>query len=64
MRKKPSFKMLGLTFSSKLDLGPCIISIVRTGSKKIGALVHSMKFLFPEVALYLYKSTKYPCMEY
>ena len=31
---------------------------------KIGALIHSMKFLSPEVALYLYKSTKRPCMEY
>ena len=31
---------------------------------KIGALIHSMKFLFPEVALYLYKSTICPCMKY
>ena len=28
------------------------------------ALVRSMKFLSPEVALYLYKSTIHPCMEY
>ena len=27
-------------------------------------LIHSMKFLFAEVALYLYKSTIRPCMEY
>ena len=33
------------------------ISIVKTASKKIGALIHFMKFLSPEVALYLYKST-------
>ena len=32
-----SFKMLGLTFSSKLDWGSCIISIAKTASKKIGA---------------------------
>ena len=32
-------------------------------SKKIGALIHSMKFLSPEVALYLYKSTIWPCMK-
>ena len=31
---------------------------------KIAALISSMKFLSPEVALYLYKSTICPCMEY
>ena len=62
--KKSSFKMLGLTFFSKLDWGSYIISIAKTASKKIGALICSMKFLSPEVALYLYKSTIRPCMEY
>ena len=56
--------MLGLTFSCKLDWGSYIISIARTASKKIGALIRSVKFLSPEVALYLYKSTIRPCMEY
>ena len=56
--------MLGLTFSSKLDWDSYIISIAKTASKKIGALIRSMKFLSPEVALYLYKSTIRPCMEY
>ena len=56
--------MLGLSFSSKLDWGSCIISIAKSSSKKIGALIHSMKFLSSEVALYLYKSTIPPCMEY
>ena len=56
--------MLRLTFSSKLDWGSYIISIAKTASKKIGALIRSMKFLSPEVALYLYKSTICPCMEY
>ena len=59
-----SFKMVGLTFSSKLDVGSCIISIAETSSKKIGALIRSMKFLSPEVALYLQKSTICSCMEY
>ena len=45
--------MLVLTFSSKLDLGFYIISIAETSSKKIGALIRSMKFYSPEVALYL-----------
>ena len=64
LEEKSSFKMLGLTFSSKLDWGSYIISIAKTASKKIGALICSMKFLSPEVALYLYKSTKRPCMEH
>ena len=42
--------MMGLTFSSKLDWGSCIISIAKTTTKKIGALIHSMKFLSAEVA--------------
>ena len=56
--------MVGLTFSSKLDWGSYIISVAKTDSKKIEPLIHSLKFLSPEVALYLYKSTICPCMEY
>ena len=56
LEKKSSFKILRLAFSS--------ISIDKTVSKKIGALIRSMKLLSPEVALYLYKSTIRPCMEY
>ena len=43
--------MLGLTFSSKLDWGSYINSIAKTACKKIGALIRSMKFVSPEVAL-------------
>ena len=64
LRKKTSFKVLGLTFSSKLDWGSYIVSITKTASKKIGALIRSMKFLSPEVALYLYKCSIRPCMKY
>ena len=56
--------MLQLVFSSKLDWSCYINSIGKTTSKKIGYLIHSMKFLFPEVAMYLYKSTIRECMEY
>ena len=59
-----SFKMLGSTFSSKLDWGSYIISIAKTASKKIGAFNSPMKFLSPEVVLYLYKSTIQSYMEY
>ena len=64
LEDKTSFKMLGLAFSCKLDWGCYIVSIAKTASKKIGALIRSLKFLSPEVVLYLYKSTIRPCMEY
>ena len=64
LEEKLPFKMLGLTFSSILDWACYIISIAKTASKKIGALTCSMKFLSPEVVLYLYKSIINPCMEY
>ena len=61
-KETPSFKML--SFSSKLDWGSYIISIAKTASEKIAALILSMKFLSLEVALYLYKSIIRPCMGY
>ena len=61
---KSSFKMPWLISSSKLDWGSYIVSTAKTASTKIGALIRSMKFLSPEVALYLYKSTIRPFMEY
>ena len=64
LEEKSYFKMLGLTFSSNLDWRSYIISIAKIASKKIGALIRSMKFLFPEVTLCLYKSTMRACMEY
>ena len=63
LEEKSSFKMLGLTFPSKLDWGSYIISIAKTTSKRIGALIRSMRFTSPEVALYLYESTIWSCME-
>ena len=39
LEEKSSFKMLGLTFSSKLDWGSCVISVAKTASKKIGTLI-------------------------
>ena len=64
LEEKQSFKMMGLTFSFKLDWSSYIISIAKIASKKIGGLIHSMKFLSSEVALYLYKPTIQPCIEY
>ena len=42
LEEKSSFKMLGLTSSSKLDWG----SVAKTASKKIEAVIRSMKFFF------------------
>ena len=58
LEEKSSFKMLGFTFWGY------IISIAKAVSKKIVVLICSMKFSSPVVALYLYKSTIRPCMEY
>ena len=56
--------MFGLLFSSKLDWGSYIIFVCRTVSKKIRSLICSIKFLFSEDALFLYKSTIQPYLEY
>ena len=48
LQEKSSFNILELTFFSNLDWGSYIISIAKTVSKKIGALICSMKFLSPE----------------
>ena len=60
LEEKSHFKMLGLSFFSKLDWGSYTVSIAKTTSK---ALLRCMKFLSPEVALYFYKSTIRPCMK-
>ena len=39
LEEKSSFKSLELTFFSKLNWGSYIISIAKTASKKIGALI-------------------------
>ena len=40
------------------------LPLSEAASKNIGALIRSMEFLSPEVALYLYKSAIRPCMVY
>ena len=64
IEEKTSFKMLGLNFTSKLDWGSYIVSIAKTASKKIGALIRSTKVVSPQAALYFYKFTIQPCMEH
>ena len=64
LEEKSYFIMLGLNFSSKMDWSYYIISIAKTTSKKIAALIRSIKFLSLAVALYLYKSIIRPYMEF
>ena len=64
LRKNHFLKSVGLTFCSTLDWGSYIIFIAKTASKKIRALIRSMNFRSPEVTLYLYKTTRWTCMEY
>ena len=49
---------------SVLYVGGCYFFIAKIASKKSGASIRSINFLFPEVALYFYKSTIQPCIEY
>ena len=53
LEKNSSFRILQLTFSSKLDLGSYIIFIAQTASKKIAALIRSMKFFLLRLLLSL-----------
>ena len=64
LEEKLCFMMLGLTLSSKFDWHPYIIFIAKTASKKIGALIGSVKCLSAEVALSLCESIILSCMEY
>ena len=64
LEEKSSFKMLMLNFSCKLDWGSYIVSLAKTASSKIGALIRSINFFSSEVVLYLYKSMIWPCMDY
>ena len=50
LEENSSFKMLWLICSFKLDWGCYIISIAKIASKKIGAMISSMKFLSPEAS--------------
>ena len=64
LRKNHLLMLLRLSFSYILHWGSHIVSISKTVSKKTEALIRSVKFFSPEVALYLYKSTIRPYMEY
>ena len=58
------FRILGLSFSTKLDWGSYNDSIAKNISKKIETLISCLKFLSPEVAFYFFKGTIRPCKEF
>ena len=64
LEEESSFKILGWSFSFILGWGSYVASVAKTASKKIGALIIYLKFLFSKVDLYLCKSTTGPCLEY
>ena len=54
LEEKSSFKMLGVSFSSKMHLGSYIVSIAKTASKKLGTFLRSLyllKLLFISINL-------------
>ena len=63
LAEKSFCKRMGPSFTTKLDWGSYIMSITKTASKKIGALIGSITFVSSEVALYLYNSIIQPYME-
>ena len=56
--------LLNLNLIYKTLIGALTLSLLSNLPSKNGAFIRSVKFLFPEVALYLYKSNIWPCMEY
>ena len=56
-------KMLGVSFSSKLDWGFYTVCGAKNSFKKFGAFIQAMKFFSDEASLYICKSTIWPCME-
>ena len=56
--------MIWLFVFSALYWGSYFLFNAEINSKKTGASIRSIKFLSPEIALYLYKSTIQLCMEY
>ena len=60
--EKPTSKIMGFSFSSRLNWCSHIDAIAKTAS--IEALSCFMKFLSSEVALYFHRSVIRPCIDY
>ena len=54
LEERLSFRMLGLSFYSKLDWGSYTVSVAKAASKGIGTFIRSVRFLSPAgVILYV-----------
>ena len=62
--EKSSFKILGLSFSSKLDWDSYITLLLNLTPRKFGTLICFVKFPSPEITLDSYKSIIRLYMEY
>ena len=62
--QKSSFKSMGLSVFAETNWDSYIALVLKTASKKMGALICSMAYPSTENILYLIKSTIDPCMEY
>ena len=49
--EKSSFKLLEMSLTSKLNWGSYIVSIAKTSSKEIGALIPFMEFFSSDITL-------------
>lgn len=58
-----SFRMVRFPLFSKLD-EDCCIFFAKTASKKSVALICLMKVISCKVAIYIFRSTIWPCMEH
>ena len=59
-----SFDWSNNTDAIDVEMNGSVFEEKSPASRKIGALIHSLKFLSPGVAQCLYKSIIRPCMEY
>ena len=64
LKENSSFKILELSFLTKLDWGSYNDSIAKSISKKIETLISCLTSLSPEVAFYFFKGTIRPCKEH
>ena len=64
MKTNHLLKCWGCLFLLNLAWGSYIVLTTKTAFKKIEILICSVKFISPEVAVYLCKSIIWPCLEY
>ena len=64
LEESDSLRLLGITFTPKLDWKPYVQSIAKQASQRVGSLFRSQRYLTKDALLYLYKASIRPCMEY